>query len=101
MPLGSDLHSHDETLFGSRVKVHAMHSGHYLLDVKWIARDDWALRAIASILIARHSEDAPVFVASRPGAWALNNDWPGSAARKERVRHMTILSAGPARQFEA
>lgn len=55
---------------------------------------DTELWSVASTILRRHGEDAPLFVAERIGALALLEDWDGVSAWKGIAARMDMLRHG-------
>jgi len=56
---------------------------------------EWEFWAIADAVMKEHGEDAPLFVAGRMGALALDGDAAGVEAWTQVARRISKLTAGP------
>jgi hypothetical protein len=57
---------------------------------------DWELWAAANMVLKQHGQRAPVFVAERIGALALDGDMAGVETWKAIARRIVDLSGPPA-----
>ena len=62
---------------------------------------DWELWAVASTVLDQHGEGAPLFVATRIGALALEGGEAGVVSWKEVARRVSMLASGPPKKHDA
>lgn len=95
------LDAGDERLLGRRVRVHGRAPASTSSTCGGLALlTDWELWAVANFVLEQHGDEAPMFVAARIGALALEGDDAGIAAWREVARRMTELRV-PERKLDA